>query len=111
MRVVLITGGTGALGRYLVGSFTAAEPCEIVVLTRDPRSACRPDPERSAREGSADIVPVRQVRGDVTGGASLGIDTAELGVLHASVTDIVHCAANTSFTSSLDRKSTRLNSS
>lgn len=96
MRVVLITGGTGALGRYLVGSLAGDERCEIVVLTRDP------DTPATRALLDKPTIPVRLVRGDVTGGASLGIDTAELGVLRASVTDIVHCAANTTFTSSLD---------
>ena len=85
-RTILVTGGTGTLGRELVARLAAAGPATIVVLTRDVTRA----------QG---VVPatVRPVAGDVRAAHSLGLDPGAHRELAASITDIVHCAAETTF--------------
>jgi nucleoside-diphosphate-sugar epimerase len=85
-RTILVTGGTGTLGRELVVRLAAAAQATIVVLTRDVTRA----------QG---LVPatVRLVEGDVRAAHRLGLDAADHRELAASVTDIVHCAAETTF--------------
>ena len=90
-RTVLITGGTGTLGRELVPRLSDTANATVVVVTRDPARA-------------AAVLPsgVKTVRGDVTAGSSLGLSDAELASLRASVTDIAHCAAETTFNRPLE---------
>ena len=82
---VLVTGGTGALGRELL-PLLALDADELFVLTRDPDAA-------------AGVLPpgAKPVRGDVTRGAVLGMTDADAAMLHSRVRRIVHCAAATSF--------------
>jgi nucleoside-diphosphate-sugar epimerase len=85
-RTILVTGGTGTLGRELVGRWAAAGDARIVVVTRD-----------VARARSATPSAVRPVAGDVRAGPTLGLDLSDQRELAASVTDILHCAAETTF--------------
>jgi nucleoside-diphosphate-sugar epimerase len=91
MGAILLTGGTGALGRELVPLLGAGD-AEVFVITRDP--------ERAAARALVDHggAPVRLVRGDVTRGAGLGLDGRDAAMLRERVTHVVHCAAATSFT-------------
>jgi nucleoside-diphosphate-sugar epimerase len=86
-RTILVTGGTGTLGRELVARFARADDASVVVLAR---GAARP---------RAAVLPsgVRTLTGDVRHGATLGLDETERAALRESVTDIVHCAADTTF--------------
>jgi nucleoside-diphosphate-sugar epimerase len=86
-RTILITGGTGTLGRALVERFACERNATVVVLARGATSA------------AAGAMPpgVRFLRGDLRAGSTLSIDAAEHTALRASVTDIVHCAADTTF--------------
>jgi uncharacterized protein YbjT (DUF2867 family) len=70
MSKVLVTGGTGTLGRHLVPRL--AEECSLRVLTRQPR---------------ADRDSIRYVRGDLTSGDGL------MEATH-TVDAIVHCASS-----------------
>ena len=90
-RTVLVTGGTGTLGRELVRRFATTEHSSVVVLTRDETRA-------------ASILPdqVRLATGDVRAGRMLGLSHRDALALRASVTDIVHCAAETTFNRPID---------
>ena len=94
-RTVLVTGGTGTLGRELVARLvadgSAHGPATIVVLTRDETRA-------------AAVLPatVRTVSGDVRAGDLLGLPPRERVELAAAVTDILHCAAETTFNRPLE---------
>jgi nucleoside-diphosphate-sugar epimerase len=92
MSVVLLTGATGVIGRHLVACF--GETTDIVGLTRDPDAPAARSLVQSGHR-------VRLVRGDVTRDG-LDLDASELATLRASVTDVIHCAANTTFTTPLD---------
>ena len=85
-RAILVTGGTGTLGRELVARLAAAEQATIVVLTRD-----------VTRTGGLLPAMVRLVAGDVRAAHSLGLDPSDHRELATTVTDIVHCAAETTF--------------
>ena len=91
---VLITGGTGALGRELVPLIAREWPEEVFVLTRDPSS---PGARAVAAEGRLALV-----RGDVTSGEALGLSPSDAATLRARVTHVMHCAAATSFVLPLD---------
>jgi nucleoside-diphosphate-sugar epimerase len=84
-RTVLVTGGTGTLGRELVARLDRDERATVVVLTRHPAAA-------------AAVLPrdVRTVAGDVRSEA-LGLAPAVRDELASRVTDILHCAAETTF--------------
>jgi nucleoside-diphosphate-sugar epimerase len=86
-RTILVTGGTGTLGRALVERFAGGRDATVVVLARGATSA------------AAGAMPqgVRFLGGDLRAGRTLGIDAADHAALRASVTDIVHCAADTTF--------------
>jgi nucleoside-diphosphate-sugar epimerase len=83
--VVLLTGGTGALGRELVPLLAA--DCDVLVLTRgEPRSA------------EARAAGVRFIHGDITHAVRLGMREADAAMVRERVTHIIHCAAETRFT-------------
>jgi nucleoside-diphosphate-sugar epimerase len=82
-RTILVSGGTGTLGRELVARF-ARSGAAVVVLSR--RSSTR----------------MRTVIGDVRSGPTLGMAPAECAALRECVTDVVHCAADTTFNRPLD---------
>ena len=84
--MILVTGGTGTLGRGLVERLASSGAAPIVVLTR-------------SRENAAQMLPtgVGMIRGDVRLGSGLGMTSAERIALCDAVTSIVHCAADTTF--------------
>lgn len=84
-RTVLVTGGTGTLGSQLVHRYGNAGDATVIVLTRG-------TPHRAALSPS-----VRVLTGDLRAGHTLGIADVDLGALRSNVTDIVHCAADTTF--------------
>ena len=83
-RAILITGGTGTLGRELVARFVAAGDADVIVLTRGKATTGTPP-------------AVTHLRGDLQQGASLGLSGEQAGWLRATLTDVVHCAADTTF--------------
>jgi nucleoside-diphosphate-sugar epimerase len=90
-RTLLVTGGTGTLGRELVRRLAAGPSApRVIVLSRSARDS---DPRLPAG--------VRVVRGDLAAGA-LGLSPATRDELSAEVTDILHCAADTRFTLPLE---------
>ena len=84
--MILVTGGTGTLGRGVVERLASSARVPIVVLTRTP-------------ERAAQMLPggVGVIRGDVRLGPVLGMSREECSALCATVTSIVHCAADTTF--------------
>ena len=83
-RVLLVTGGTGAIGREVLRRLRPAGAfARILSLSRAPdrESPC------------ADVVPLR---GDVTL-PDLGLDASTQRELEGSVTDVLHAAADTRF--------------
>ena len=86
-RTILVTGGTGTLGRALVARFAGAENASVVVLAR---GATRPGAP-ALPSGGQTIV------GDVRQRSSFGLADSERAMLRERVTDIVHCAADTTF--------------
>ena len=90
-RTILVTGGTGTLGRELVARL-AADDMTVIVLTRGLTSADAPLPSPT----------VVRLRGDVRAGGSLGLSAAERAELTSTVTDVVHCAAETTFNRPLE---------
>lgn len=97
--VMLVTGGTGALGCELLPRLLRDWPGEIVVLTRRPAEAQRLLLAWSP--GVASWERVRFVAGDIVA-RDLGLGTAMAHELRAATTRIVHCAAATSFTLPLE---------
>jgi nucleoside-diphosphate-sugar epimerase len=96
-RTVLVTGGTGTLGRELVHR-VVREPdvARVVVISRAPSAAARHAlPAAWAQAGPAEV---RLVRGDVRDSALLGLAPADAAALRDVVTDVLHCAADTTFT-------------
>ena len=101
-RTVLVTGGTGALGRELVRRLARDPGARVVVLSRAAR-----DPERIAAgdplvESLGWSDGVRVVRGDVLAGGELGLSSVAREELSREVTDVLHCAAATRFNLPLD---------
>lgn len=90
-RTILVTGGTGTLGRELVSRFVAAGNAAVIVLTRGTSGAPLPF-------GAA----VTSILGDLTAGASLGVSPDARVELRSRVTDLVHCAADTTFNRPLE---------
>jgi nucleoside-diphosphate-sugar epimerase len=78
---VLLTGGTGALGRELMPLLSGAD-CDVFVLTRDEARAAHP----------------RYIHGDVTHAGRLGMRETDAAMLRERVTHVIHCAAETRFT-------------
>ena len=90
-RTILVTGGTGTLGRELVARFVRAGDADVVVLTRG----------STPSRGDA-ATRVHAITGDVRAGATLGLSHADRGALAARVTDVVHAAADTTFNRPLE---------
>ena len=90
-RTILVTGGTGTLGSELVARFAAAGDARVLVLTRGATRPAVPAP-----------ASVRSIVGDLRAGPTLGISAADHAELRAAVTDVVHCAADTTFNRPLD---------
>jgi len=91
-RTILVTGGTGTLGRELVRRLIIDPSApRVIVLSRSARDS---DPRLPAG--------VRVVRGDLAAGAGPGLSLATRDELSAEVTDILHCAADTRFTLPLE---------
>jgi nucleoside-diphosphate-sugar epimerase len=89
---MLVTGGTGALGRELVRRLAGGFASRVVVLSR----AESTNGDVGSRGG------VRMVRGDLLAGPSLGLSTRARDELSRDVTEILHCAAATRFTLPLE---------
>ena len=84
-KTLLITGGTGTLGRELVARLNRDGRATVVVLTRRPAA------------GAAVLPPnVRTLAGDVRD-EGFGLAPAVRSELASRVTDILHCAAETTF--------------
>jgi len=91
-RTVVVTGGTGTLGRELVARYARLPDAAVVVLARGAVPAAHIPP--AAR--------VRTLTGDIRAGATLGLSPATYDELRARVTDIIHCAADTTFNRPLE---------
>src|SRR3954447_17282616 len=86
-RTILVTGGTGTLGAELASRLARGQAASVIVLARGterPRGAVLPP-------------DVRMLTGDVHHGPGFGLDASLGAALRESVTDIVHCAADTTF--------------
>lgn len=108
METVLVTGGTGTLGRAIVRRL-AADPAgpRVVVLSRaarDPARVTAGDPLVDAILGGRReaVERVRLVRGDVRAGPGLDLAPATRDRLAREVTEVLHCAADTRFTPPID---------
>ena len=111
-RTVLVTGGTGALGRELVRRLARDPGTRVVVLSRaarDPVRIAGDDPlieslgwGHGAGAAGGSAARVRVARGDVLAGAGLGLSAAAREELSREVTDVLHCAAATRFTLPLE---------
>lgn len=95
MRTMLVTGGTGAIGRELVRRLACTPPVDrIVVLTRAPSGERQ---QRLLGTWRAEAkVPVGLVRGSLL---TLADSAAEL---RGDVTHVMHLAADTRFTAQPD---------
>ena len=91
-RTILVTGGTGTLGRELVARYAPLPGATVIVLAR----GATPPAQTSSPSH------VRALTGDVRAGATLGLSPATCDELRAGVTDIVHCAADTTFNRPLE---------
>lgn len=95
---VLVTGGTGAVGRELVRELARGAAAEIFVLTRDPDApAARALLDVAAPHAQGEGSRPRLIRGDVRE-PGLGLDAAAAATLRRRTTHVMHCAGATSFT-------------
>jgi len=86
-RTILVTGGTGTLGAELVSRLAHGGNASVIVLAR---GTVRPRPMALSPS-------VRALCGDVRRGPTFGLDASDVTTLRETVTDIVHCAADTTF--------------
>ncbi len=88
---VLLTGGTGLLGRRLISELRSLDPCrEVIGLIRRPEAA-----EPLSKLGA------RTVLGDV-GKPRLGLSDSDYTDLSSTITEILHAAADIRFDASLE---------
>jgi len=85
-RTILVTGGTGALGAELVSRLARGSHASVVVLTRG-----------AARSRPALPPTVEMLTGDLHCGPTFGLHPSDAATLRERVTDVVHCAADTTF--------------
>lgn len=88
-RTILVTGGTGTLGRALVARLVRDNAGSVVVLSR-------------RADAPAALPGARVVTGDIRAGRTLGLTPDVHRELTTFVTDILHCAAETTFNRPLD---------
>src|SRR5678815_5521570 len=88
-RSVLVTGGSGTLGRELVARYARMPDASVTVLAR----GTAPTPSGSH---------VRFLTGDIRAGVTLGLSSGAYDEIRAGVTDIIHCAADTTFNRPLE---------
>ena len=88
-NAVLLTGGTGALGRELLPLLSATDS-DVFVLTRDEARA-------------PGVRSTRFVHGDIAHAVHLGMRETHAAMLRVRVTHIIHCAAETRFTVPLEQ--------
>jgi thioester reductase-like protein len=103
MRTVLLTGGTGALGRELVRILADEQIADVFVLTRDPDAMAARALLAQGSENAKSACRVHLIRGDVTKSDRLGMDERDAAKLRAQVTHVLHCAAGTTFTLPLEQ--------
>ena len=87
---VLLTGATGTIGTPLLSALAVRGVEEVFALTH-----VQPLPGGTPR--------VQSVAGDVTAGADLGLTARDADRIRATVTGIVHAAADTRFTAPIDQ--------
>src|SRR5689334_25425681 len=93
-RTILVTGGTGTLGAELVSRLARGSHASVVVLTRG-----------TARSRPALAPMVEMLTGDVHCGPTFGLHPSDAATLRERVTDIVHCATDTTFNRPLAERS------
>jgi nucleoside-diphosphate-sugar epimerase len=90
-RAILVTGGTGTLGVELIARLARGSSASVIALARG-----------AGRPRTAPLPPeVRFLEGDVRRGPTFGLDASVAAALRENVTDIVHCAADTTFNRAL----------
>jgi nucleoside-diphosphate-sugar epimerase len=89
--VLLLTGATGLVGSELLKSLHAGKPRRFMLLTREPEKL-------AALDGNSTF---SVLKGDITR-PHLGLDNHTYAELICSITEIIHCAADTRFGISLD---------
>ena len=96
-RSILLTGATGLLGRQLLTRLLCNDPrCRVYVLVRDlPRWTL-------VSLGVDELSRVIPVRGDLCA-KGLGLSHNERSTLRRELSAIIHLAADTTFSNSLDR--------
>jgi nucleoside-diphosphate-sugar epimerase len=97
---ILLSGATGRLGRRLADEFLRSG-CELVLLVRASSPETARERVRAALPSSVDLRRVTAVCGDVTQ-PELGLRMRERRRLRTSLDFVLHAAATTSFTSSLE---------
>ncbi|HEY4670843.1 MAG TPA: SDR family oxidoreductase [Gemmatimonadaceae bacterium] len=97
---ILLTGATGAVGSDLLRNLAARRDVSINVLVRRANG----EPRQRIKEllGDVDVkARLSVLEGDISAGASLGLDNDSLISLQRDTTHIIHAAGSTSFALSL----------